>query len=280
MSKISLYICVFFLLILPVSCGKQNKHSIERILDNMAKAESPEEIAKVKSYMVDSLNFVQLDSLGLTKNYINVWIKLYLGKGKADDLAGDSKRLIDRLGKQSPKDMEFFIKTIANNAALTDYPNVAASIVAYAYGIDVPAGEYSEIATRLFTSTRLPGSKAPQIEGLQPLEGINSTLVLFYDGSCGICQHLLDELADNYDKLIAKGVRIVTISADVSREAFDQNIAKYPWTDKLCDYQSFSSINFKRFGIAATPVMFVIDKNGIVIDQFQNLEETGLTNPL
>lgn len=281
MSKISLYISyVFFFLILPFSCEKQNKHGIERIFDNMTRVKSPEETAKVKSYTVDSLNFIQLDSLGLTKDYINVWIKLYLDEDSTDDLVRDSKRLIDRLGKQSPKDIELFIKSIANNDVLTGYPTVAASIVAYAYGIDIPANEYSEIATRLFTLTRLPGSRAPLIDGLNPQQGISSTLVLFYDGSCGICQHILEELADNYETLTVKGVRIVTISADTSKDIFEQYIAKYPWTDKLCDYQSFNSTNFKRFGVAATPMMFVIDKNGIVIDQFQNLEETGLINTL
>ena len=191
-------------------------------------------------------------------------------------MARDSKKLIDRLEKQSPEDIEIFIKAIANSNALTGYSDATASIIAYAYGIDVPADRYSEIATRLFVSTRLPGNVAPEIEGLEKQQGISSTLVLFYDGSCGICQHLLDELADNYDKLTAKGVRIVTISADGSKEIFEQNIQKYPWSDKLCDYQSFNGINFNRFGIAATPVMFVIDKDGVVVDQFSNLQETKL----
>lgn len=282
MSKINLYISglLLLLVITTISCKKKDQHDIEKVFDKMVKDASPEEIAKAKSYTIDSLDFIRLDSLGLTKDYINIWIKLYVDKGDIENLAGDSKKLIDRLDKQSPKDIEAFIKAIANSDALTEYPDTAASIVAYAYGIDVSANEYSEIATRLLVSTRLPGNKAPQIEGLQPMEGINSTLVLFYDGSCGICQHLLNELAGNYDRLKAKGIRIVTISADGSKDTFEQNIAKYPWPDKLCDYQSFSGINFKRFGIAATPVIFVIDKGGMVITQFQNLEKTGLINPL
>lgn len=280
MSKIKLYTSSIILLLLVisiVSCGKQEKHYIEKVLDKMEKKGSSEELAKAKSYTIDSLNFVQLDSLGLIKDYINTWTKLYVDKNSTEDLVRDSKKLIDRLEKQSSADdIELFIRAIANSNTLSQYPNVAASIVAYPYGIDVSSDEYSEIATRLFTSTRLPGSKAPQIEGLQPLEGVNSTLVLFYDGSCGICQHLLDELADNYNQLKAQGVRIVTISADGSKDLFEQNIAKYPWADKLCDYQSFNGVNFKHFGIAATPMMFMIDKDGIVIDQFRNLKEAKL----
>ena len=195
-----------------------------------------------------------------------------------EKLVKDSKRLIDRLEKQSPENIEAFIKVIAHNNALREYPDATAAIVAYAYGIDVPADGYSEIATRLLVSTRLPANKAPQIEGLQSMTGVNSTLILFYDGSCGICQHLLDELADNYSKLTERGIRVVTISADGSNEAFEQNIRKYPWPDKLCDYQSFSGINFKRFGIAATPEMLVIDKDGMVVDQYRNLQETKLLN--
>ena len=278
MNKTSLVILnILLLLIITVtSCGRQEQHYIEKVFNKMIKSKSPEEIAKVNSYTIDSLNFVQLDSIGLTKEYINVWVKLYVDKGVTDDLVRDSKRLINRLEEQSPKDIEVFIKAIANSNVLAQYPNVAASIVAYPYGIDVSSDEYSEIATRLFVSTRLPGNIAPEIEGLQQQQGVNSTLVLFYDGGCGICQNLLDELDRNYDKLKAKGVRVITISADVDQDSFEKKIAKYPWADKLCDYQSFNGINFKRFGIAATPTMFLIDKDGVVVDQFSNLKDTNL----
>ena len=278
MNKTSLVILnILLLLIVTVtSCGRQEQHYIEKVFNKMIKSKSPEEIAKVNSYTIDSLNFVQLDSIGLTKEYINVWVKLYVDKGVTDDLVRDSKRLINRLEEQSPKDIEVFIKAIANSNVLAQYPNVGASIVAYPYGIDVSSDEYSEIATRLLVSTRLPGNIAPEIEGLQQQQGVNSTLVLFYDGGCGICQNLLDELDRNYDKLKAKGVRVVTISADVDQDSFEKKIAKYPWADKLCDYQSFNGINFKRFGIAATPTMFLIDKDGVVVDQFSNLKDTNL----
>lgn len=278
MNKVNLVISgILLLLVITVaSCGRQEQHYIEKVFNKMVKSKSPGEIAKANSYTIDSLNFVQLDSLGLTKEYINVWVKLYVDKGVTDDLVKDSKRLIDRLEKQSPKDIEVFIKAIANSNVLAQYPNVGASIVAYPYGIDVSSDEYSEIATRLLVSTRLPGNIAPEIEGLQQQQGVNSTLVLFYDGGCGICQNLLDELDLNYDKLRAKGVRVVTISADVDQDAFEKKIAKYPWVDKLCDYQSFNGINFKRFGIAATPTMFLINKDGVVVDQFSNLKDTNL----
>ena len=278
MNKASLVILSILLLLIVtvISCGRQEQHYIEKVFNKMIKSKSPEEIAKVNSYTIDSLNFVQLDSIGLTKEYINVWVKLYVDKGVTDDLVRDSKRLINRLEEQSPKDIEVFIKAIANSNVLAQYPNVAASIVAYPYGIDVSSDEYSQIATRLLVSTRLPGNIAPEIEGLQQQQGVNSTLVLFYDGGCGICQNLLDELDRNYDKLKAKGVRVVTISADVDQDSFEKKIAKYPWADKLCDYQSFNGINFKRFGIAATPTMFLIDKDGVVVDQFSNLKDTNL----
>lgn len=212
-----------------------------------------------------------------TSDDIDIWINLYLDNQSSENLLKDSKSLITDLSKESPLKVETFVKSIANNERLfTRYPTIAASIVAYAYGIDIPNGESSEIANRLLTFTRLSGKKSPLIEGLNTLEGVSATIVLFYDGSCGICQHILEDLATNYDQLIAKNVRIVTISADGSKDQFERNIKKYPWADKLCDYQSFNSVNFKRFGIAATPTMFVIDKNGIVVSEFDDLKETGL----
>lgn len=279
MSKTGLAISgslVLFLIAILILCDKQEQDDIEKILHKMKKGGSPEEMAMIKSYTIDQLDFVRLDSLKLTRDYINIWIKYYVDNDGINSLVQDSRKLIDRLEKQSPEDMELFIKGIANNKILAGHPNVAASIIAYAYGIDVPPEEYSEIAVRLFTSTRLPGNRAPQLEGLKPLEEAYATIILFYDSSCGNCLHVLEELTVNYNRLTAKGIRIVTVSADTDTETYTAEIKQYPWVDKLCDYRSFNGENFKRFGVAATPVMYVIDKNGIVTDQFGSLKETGL----
>lgn len=283
MGKKSLAISGFLLLFsitVLMLYDKQEQGDIEKVFNKMKQGVSPAETANAKSYTVDSLDFSRLDSLGLTKDYINVWTKLYLEDNEISGLIRDSKKLIERLDRQSPESLEIFIKGIANSDALEGHPNVAASIIAYVYGIDTAPDEYSEIASRLYTSAKLPGKRAPQLEGLKPLEEAHAMIILFYDSSCGNCQHVLEELTVNYNRLTAKGIRIVSVSADTDTETDTAEIKKYPWVDKLCDFRSFNGENFKRFGVAATPVMYVIDKSGIVINRFGSLKETGLVNAL
>lgn len=261
------------------SCQKKDQHSEETVFDKMIKNDLVQEIKNLKTFTVDTLNFGKLNQLGIKVDYINAWIDLYIDDDKDASLSQDSRALMERLAKESPQEVDSLVKIIADNDKLFDkYPNTMASIVAYAYGLDVPSGEYSEIANRLSTMTRLIGRKSPQIEDLKPLDGINNTIVLFYDEGCGVCQSTLKDLTNNYDQLTAKGVRIVTISSDSDKDKFEENIKKYPWADKLCDYQMFNGANFKNFGVAATPTMFVMNKEGIVVNQYLKLEETGLLN--
>lgn len=246
------------------------------MLNSMERSDSLDDIMKAKNYTIDSLDFAQLDSLGLTIDYINIWAKLYIDRQATTDLAKDSKQLIDRLEQKSPQDVDVFVKGIAHSTVLTDYPNLAASIVAYTYGVDVASDGYSEIATRLFTSSKLTGNLAPPIEGLSFCDKKNTIVLLFYDSSCVTCQQLLEEIVSNYEQLTTKAVRVVSISADGDVETFRKEIEKYPWADKLYDGQSFNGINFKRFGVAATPTMFLIDASGRVVGQFDSLSKTGL----
>ncbi len=69
------------------------------------------------------------------------------------------------------------------------------------------------------------------------------------------------------------GVRVVTVSTNTDEKAWTEYAATLPWPDKLCDYQGFYSPNMVVWGVAATPTLFLIDKQGKVIDQYGTMDE-------
>jgi thiol-disulfide isomerase/thioredoxin len=258
MAKTLIYLLIAILTL--ASCDKQGLTKAQAEYDKMLSAKTDSEILVARQYVTDSLDFIQLDSLGLYDSFLNAWAGLY--SGNTSGLATDSKKVIDRLAKESPEKIPAFIATIVKSSALADYPTAAASIAAYPYGIDVDADEHSEIALRLLTQTRLPGSAAPQIDGLQPIMG--KTIVLFYESDCPSCIDITTKLVNEYSRLKQKGIDVISIASDNSREQYEQGVKGFPWLYKICDFQGFSSPTFKRWGIAATPAMFFVNEKGIV----------------
>ncbi|NDV95088.1 hypothetical protein D0T84_09170 [Dysgonomonas sp. 521] len=121
------------------------------------------------------------------------------------------------------------------------------------------------------------GNPAPEIEGVEMRNRDGGTsLVIFYESGCGSCESELEEIILHYPQLLKKGVRIITVSADVDKRTYDFNSRNFLWKDKLCDFKGFSGNNFKNYGIMATPTMFVIDRNGIIAGRYASLENTGL----
>ena len=255
------------------SCVKQEVTKAETEYQKLLKATTEREVFAAKAYVTDSLDFVQLDTLGMRNNYIEAWLKLYdrLPENIAAlDINNDSRKVIDRLAEQSPEQIKPFIRTVADYLVDYNRRSTAASIAAYPYGINIKPDERSQIAERLLTFTRLTGNPAPVIEGLYNPQ-MTPMLLLFYESDCPSCENMMNDLKMFYPELKKKGIRVVTVSCDGDRTIFDEYAAKMPWEDKLCDFQGFSGKNFERWGVAATPSMFFIDKDGVV-KQTDNLD--------
>jgi peroxiredoxin len=118
------------------------------------------------------------------------------------------------------------------------------------------------------------GDKAPKLDGEVPV----NALLIFYESGCTHCQHQLAELTQHYSEITEKGIRVISISTDESKEVYEYHSKAFPWPDKRCDFQGFKGENLKNYGVVGTPTIYLIDEKGIIIDRQPRLENIKALN--
>ena len=130
------------------------------------------------------------------------------------------------------------------------------------------------------------GKKGPNLE-LSSLEGnkakntvlktdqLNSkySLLVFYQSGCGHCETAIAGLKSNYQNLVSKGIKIITLAADIEQDTYKTTADSFPWKDKFCDFKGTSGINFKNYAVMGTPTMFLLDSKGIIIEKIATVEQ-------
>lgn len=284
--RISAYICIIVLLS-AISCSHNQSRSYENYTEienryyQLKSANTDTEKGALKAYVCDTLNFAELYDSPLWDKFIDDWISLF-SKNPAQAFPTEEftyifKRILDRVAIENPEIIEPLVHTSTEILIGIGQKKIAACIVAYSNGINIRANDDSEIAMRLLTAMMLPGTKAPALIGLKRA-GNKEKLIIFYDSNCSDCKSLLSNISDRYKELSEKGIDVISLSADTDKTLYTKYAKNLPWKNKLCDYQSFSSGNFKNYGVAAVPTMYLIGSDGLVVDRFDTLEETDLLN--
>ena len=98
------------------------------------------------------------------------------------------------------------------------------------------------------------------------------SLLVFYQSDCGSCESTLEQLKSVYHRLKSAGIRVVTISADKDASEFKRVASAFPWPETYCDLKGFEGSNFKSYGVAGTPTLFTIDKNGRIMSRLSDLK--------
>ena len=99
------------------------------------------------------------------------------------------------------------------------------------------------------------------------------SLLLFYKSVCGPCKQTIGALKEHYSNLVAKGIKIVALSADTDLQLFKDSAAAFPWKDTYCNLEGFKGVNFKSYAVTGTPTMFVLDSKGILIKKIATIEQ-------
>ena len=272
-------------LLSAISCSHNQSRSYENYTEienryyHLKSANTDAEKEDMKAYVCDTLNFAELYDSPLWDKFIEDWISLF-SKNPAqafptEEFTYISKRILERVAIENPEIIEPLVRKSAEVLTGIDQEKIAACIVAYSNGINISANDDSKIAMRLLTAMMLPGTKAPALIGLEWV-GNKEKLIIFYDSNCSGCKSLLSNITDRYEELSEKRIDVISLSADTDKTLYTKYAEKLPWKNKLCDYQSFSSGNFKNYGVAAVPTMYLIDSTGLVVDRFDTLEETDL----
>lgn len=99
------------------------------------------------------------------------------------------------------------------------------------------------------------------------------TLLVFYQSGCGPCEVLMQQLPQKYEALKAKGIRVISLSADEGELVFKNSSRDYPWPDKHCDFEGKAGVNFKNYGVKGTPTLILLDKQGSIVSKSASIEE-------
>ncbi|NBN98421.1 MAG: TlpA family protein disulfide reductase [Flavobacteriia bacterium] len=91
------------------------------------------------------------------------------------------------------------------------------------------------------------------------------TLIVFGASWCETCKQEVPKIASLYPKWKAKGLEVVFISLDETKEAFEQFVTPFPFTS-YCDYGKWNSKVAADYYVFGTPTMFLLDpKRSIVL---------------
>jgi alkyl hydroperoxide reductase subunit AhpC len=99
------------------------------------------------------------------------------------------------------------------------------------------------------------------------------TLLLFYQSDCGHCETAIATLKTNYKDLVAKGIKIISISGDLDPDAFTNTAASFPWAAKYRDVEGMNGVNFKSYAVIGTPTLFLLDSKGIIVSKMATITE-------
>lgn len=233
----------------------------------------------VNEYIVHDLDYDDLYTSGHWAGIIQSWVQmhaqLYNDKDKfvkdfsvIHNKIVDPKKYTDWVGKityyltQYTKDdfIEAIAPLVLNSNRITSYEGKTMQVYVKAMiGNEAPDLVITEHVGKLEDHNH----KQSILKSRDFAQGtMNKTLLVFYQSGCGPCEELLQQLPGKYDALIKQGIDIIAISADESKNVFENTSRSFPWKRTYCDFDGKSGINFKNYAAAGTPMMYLITKDG------------------
>lgn len=99
------------------------------------------------------------------------------------------------------------------------------------------------------------------------------SLLLFYQSDCGHCETAIEGLKVNYQDIVQKGIKIISIAGDTIQETYKKSASQFPWADAYCDLKGMNGINFKNYAVLGTPTMYILDSKGIILSKMATIDE-------
>jgi thiol-disulfide isomerase/thioredoxin len=126
------------------------------------------------------------------------------------------------------------------------------------------SGKAPDLTILIYNSIK--GTKS-QVKSVIKTDDLQSkfTLLVFYQSSCGSCEETIIGLIENYNEIVNKGFRIISIAADTDEKIFKDSSLRFPWNDKYCDFKGVKGVNFKNYAVLGTPTMYVLDNKGVIL---------------
>ena len=238
----------------------------------------PDKAAEVDDYLSRRLPWAALYTSYHWSGIIYNWVQMHALSIRSDAaLLASARRILARLPEAEMYTSfcdymaRYFVKEGKDSLLATLAPEIKASgKLLRADGLLAQYGalQAGELAPELALTTHV-GDPALHNHQLQLLRSDQLSaaysLLVFYQSGCGPCENTLQQLVANYPWLQQRGVRLIALSADTDLQIFDNTARAHPWPDKYCDEQGLGGPNFRRYGVAGTPTMFLLDARGQVL---------------
>ncbi|MFA5904129.1 MAG: redoxin domain-containing protein, partial [Desulfobacula sp.] len=88
-----------------------------------------------------------------------------------------------------------------------------------------------------------------------------------------LCEDALIDLANKYKRLAEQKVRVIAISGDTTEKGFEKKLNYHQWPDNYCDLTGMNGVNFINYGVLGVPTLFLIDKEGMVLEKSATVED-------
>lgn len=221
---------------------------------------------RVRNYAEEKLNTDDLYTSGLWFFIIDGLTQLYSDQ---ESFAKAMISILKRIKSETVyRELSENVITIMNQYGWEDAFDIVVPSIVESGRIEYPQG----ILFDAFQMAKLmKGSLAPDLEGLSVKSHNGQTLILFFEADCSNCRSELKKLIEIYDQLKAKGIRVISISADHDKKIYTETIKNIPWKDAFCDYKGFASPNFVNYGISATPTYFLLDSDQKIVKRFSQI---------
>ena len=99
------------------------------------------------------------------------------------------------------------------------------------------------------------------------------SLLFFYQSECGHCKTAIEGLIENYQGLVQKGIKIISIAGDNDQENYKTSAAHFPWLEKYCDVNGMNGVNFKNYAVIGTPTFYLLNSKGIIIEKIATINQ-------
>lgn len=236
----------------------------------------------VNEFITKKMNLEDFYVSGHWQGIIQSWVVLQMNVvNDKNKFAKDFKQISDRM--KNPVHYTDFVGKVTYYLAQygkDDYIEAIAKTVLSSGKVSEYLG-VMEVYLKSMVGMKAPDLVIANVEDNKPkttvlkTDQLNSkySLLVFYQSGCGHCETAIAGLKSNYQSFVSKGIKIITLAADIEQETYQTTSASFPWKDKFCDFKGTSGINFKNYAVMGTPTMFLLDSKGIIIEKIATVEQ-------
>lgn len=237
--------------------------------------QSQEEKAKEFNLFVkEKLDMQVLYNSGFWNQTIEGWVNMQKDVLKDDTaLLADTKQILSRT--KSNEIYTAFTEKIVKEFTRAGKDDLVTEITAFAS----KSGKIDKGSKKLqnVISGPVVGAAAPALQiGSSKMKINKKTILLFFESGCNNCENEIHQMMGNYQILKDKGYEVISVAADMTKDAGDGHNHEFPWKEQLCDYKGFAGPNFQNYAIIGTPTFFIINEKGIITGRYARLIDTGI----